>query len=115
MWDSESERIGKQKCTPMGSVLHGIGELIGFLGLLALLAFAIWLGWSWMRGSFRAALWWWVALPLGMGILSEVVVQYSWWLAFKKGFRYDGDKRESSWMDGGERQTYRWTPPADPK
>ena len=38
MWDNESERIGKQRCTPLGYALHVVSDLIGFLGLLLLLA-----------------------------------------------------------------------------
>ena len=34
MWDNESQRIGKQKCTPKGYNLHVIAELLGFIGLL---------------------------------------------------------------------------------
>jgi hypothetical protein len=26
MWNSETERIGKQRCTPLGYALHGISE-----------------------------------------------------------------------------------------
>jgi hypothetical protein len=34
MWDNEAERIGKQKCTPLGYALHAISDLIGFIALL---------------------------------------------------------------------------------
>ena len=32
MWFDEVERIGKQRCTPQGYGLQGIGDLVGFLG-----------------------------------------------------------------------------------
>ena len=28
MWDNESQRIGKQKCTPAGYALHVIAEMV---------------------------------------------------------------------------------------
>lgn len=34
MWDNESQRIGKRKCTPAVYALHAIAEMIGFAGLL---------------------------------------------------------------------------------
>ncbi len=32
MWDNESERVGMQKCTPLGYRLHHTGEGVGFFG-----------------------------------------------------------------------------------
>ena len=106
MWDNESQRIGKQKCTPTGYALHGIAEMIGFVGLLTLLAVPAVLAWKSFTGTFHASLFWLLAAPFGLGIISEVLFQYSWWLALRKGFRYDYERREASWMEGGERRTY---------
>lgn len=105
MWDSESQRIGKQKCTPTGYTLHVIAELIGFVGLLILLAALAVLVWKWLAGTFRSSLFWLPAAAFGLGIISEVLFRYSWWLALRKGFRYDYDRREASWLEGGERRT----------
>lgn len=108
MWDNESQRVGKQKCTPGGYALHGIAELIGYVGLSALLAVpAVW-AWNWFAGTFRASLFWLLAVPFGIGLVSEVLFLYSWWLALRKGFRYDYERREASWMEGGERRTYKY-------
>ena len=108
MWDHESQRIGKQQCTPTGYALHAIAELIGFMGLLMLLAVPAALAWKWFAGTFRASLFWLLVVPFGLGIASEVLFRYSWWLALRKGFRYDYARREASWMDEGERRTYKY-------
>jgi hypothetical protein len=108
MWDSETQRIGKQKCTPIGYALGGVGELIGFLGLLVLFVVPAVLAWQWWVGTFDSSLFWLFALPFGLGVASEVLVQVFWWLALRKGFKYDYERHESSWVEAGERQTYRY-------
>ena len=108
MWDHESERIGKQMCAPAGYALHLVAELIGFAGLLFLLAVPVVLAWKWFTGMFHAALFWLLAAPFALGIVSELLFQYSWWLALRKGFRYDCERREASWMEAGERRTYKY-------
>ena len=109
-WDNESQRIGKLKCTPAGYALHVIAELIGFAGLLILLAVLGFLAWEWSAaGAFRISLLWVLAPPLGLGVVSEALFQYSWWLALRKGFRYDYERREASWSESGERRTYKYT------
>lgn len=111
MWDNESQRIGMQKCTPAGYALHSIGELVGFIGLLTLIAVIATLGWKLFRGTFHASLLWWIALPLTIGIISELMVAISWRMARKRGFHYDYDKREASWTEAGERHSYKYEPP----
>jgi hypothetical protein len=108
MWDNECQRIGKRRCTPVGYALHGIAELIGYLGLLMLIAMPAVLVYDWFAGKFHASLWWLLALPFGLGIVSEGLFAYSWWLAARKGFRYDYERREASWMEAGERRTYKY-------
>jgi hypothetical protein len=107
MWDNEVQRIGKQKCTPVGYALHGISELIGYLGLLILLALPVVLAWKWFEGTFHASLLWLFVVPFGLDIVGEVLFQFSWWLAIRKGFHHDHERREASWMEAGERRTYR--------
>jgi hypothetical protein len=109
MWDHESERIGKQKCTPAGYALHVIAELIGFVGLLLLIVVPITLAWKWFAGAFHAKLFWLLAVPFALGIFSEALFRYSWLLAFRKGFRYDQKQCEASWMEGDERRSYKFT------
>ena len=106
MWDNESQRIGKQKCTPWGYTLHGIAELLGFIGLLLLFGVGIYLGCKGVSGTFRATLLWLLAVPFGIALVSQALYQFSWVLALKKGFEYDYDKREASWIENGERVTY---------
>jgi hypothetical protein len=108
MWSSESQRIGKQRCTPTGYRLHGVAELVGFAGLLLLLAVPAFLAWRWFAGSFHVSLWWLMAAPFGLGIASEVLFQYSWRLALRKDFRYDYTRDEASWLEGGKRRTYKY-------
>lgn len=57
MWSDEVERIGKQRCTPVGYALHGTGQLFGCFALLLLLA------------------------PFVIGLLGEGVLAMSWLLA----------------------------------
>jgi hypothetical protein len=52
------------------------------------------------------------AVPFGLGVASEVLIQLSWWLALRRGFRYDAERREASWLEAGERRTYKC--PAEP-
>lgn len=109
MWDNESQRIGKQKCTPLGYALHRIAELLGFFGLLLLLAVGAYLGYRALRGTFHTSLFWMLAVPLGLGAISEILYRYSWRLAAMRGFQYDYEKREASWLEDGQRRVYKWS------
>jgi hypothetical protein len=108
MWDNESQRIGKRKCTPAGYALHVIADWIGFLGLVLLLGTPVLLAWRWLTGTFHAAFLWLLAVSFGLGLISEVLYQYSWWLARRKGFHYDHDRREASWLEAGERRSFKY-------
>lgn len=108
MWSDESERIGKQKCTPTGYGLHVAADLIGLGGLVSLFVVPGILVLEWRAGTFKLAAFWLFALPVGLAIVSEVSFRVSWWLAHRKGFRYDYEKSEASWMDAGARRTYRY-------
>ncbi len=108
MWYHESQRIGKQKCTPTGYTLHVIAEMIGFVGLLLLfIVLADWI-WKVFTGDFHASLLWLLALPLCLGVISEILYQFSWRLALRKGFHYDYERCEASWTDDGQRRTYQY-------
>ena len=108
MWDNESQRIGKQQCTPIGYAFHMIADWIGFAGLLLLLATPVILLWKWFAGTFHLSLLWLFAAAFCLGIISEVLYQYSWWMALRRGFKYDYERREASWMEAGERRTYKY-------
>jgi len=108
MWDNESQRIGKQRCTPTGYALHTIAELLGFIGLLCLLGFTVFLGYRGLTSNFHASLLWLLAIPLGLGFIAETLFQVSWLLASRKGFEYD--HRVASWIENGKRVTYKSEP-----
>lgn len=108
MWDNESQRIGKQKCTPLGYKLHCIAELLGFIGLLLLLGIIAYLVYRGIVGTFQTPLLWLLATPFVLGVIGEALYQYSWILADRKGFRYDYDTREASWLEDGKRCVYKW-------
>ena len=109
MWDNESQRIGKQKCTPIGYTLHGIAELLGFIGILLLFAVGAYLGYRRYSGTFHSSLFWLLAVPFVLGLIGECLYRYSWRLAAKKGFHYDYETREASWTEDGQRRVYKWT------
>jgi len=108
MWDNESQRIGKQKCTPLGYSLHVIADLIGFIGLLLLLGTGAYLAYRTIAGTFHLSLLWLLAIAFIVGFIGSALYRYSWVLAEKKGFRYDYETREASWMEDGQRRIYKW-------
>ena len=108
MWDHESQRIGKQKCTPLGYTLHVIAELLGFIGLLSLLGVGVYLAYRGLSQSFHPSLLWLLAIPFGLGLIGQTLYQFSWVMASRRGFDYDYDKAEASWIENGERVTYKW-------
>jgi hypothetical protein len=107
MWDNESQRIGKQKCTPLGYTLHGIAELLGFVGLLLLFVLGAYLAYRWHAGTFYSSLLWFLVVPFILGIIGEGIYWYSWSLAAKKGFHYDYETREASWMEDGQKRVHK--------
>lgn len=108
MWDHESQRIGKQKCTPRGYALHGIADLLGFVGLGLLLGLGVYLAFKGIAGGFRASLLWLLAIPFGVGLVSEVLYHLSWVMALRRGFKYDYETSVASWDEDGKRITYKW-------
>ncbi len=106
MWFDEVERIGKQRCTPVGYAIQGIGELIGFLGLLMLLGVPVYLAYRGVVGTFHWSLLWLLAVPFIVGVIDTVIVGFSWSLAYRKQFRYDYENRASSWIEDGQVRTY---------
>jgi hypothetical protein len=108
MWDSEAQRIGKQKCTPIGYALHGLSDLIGFGALLLLFGTAAYLGYRGVLGTFQASLLWLLAIPFGLAITASVLYRVSWVLARRRGFQYDYESREASWLRNGQRHNYKY-------
>ncbi len=77
MWDSESQRIGLQKCTSAGYRLRQAAVLIGLLGLVSF-PFLLWKA---VSGAFFHVLLWWFALPVGLGLFGDVLMLVSWRMA----------------------------------
>lgn len=108
MWDSESQRIGKQKCTPLGSRLHLLAELIGFVALLAVPCIVLFLAYRGVTGTFHWQLCWMLALPFVATFIGDLLFAYSWRLADRRGFSYDVRTAEASWNENGKRVGYRY-------
>lgn len=107
IWDHESERIGKKKCTPVGYALHVVADLIGFVSLLLLPGAGVYLIYKILLGGFHASLLWLLIIPFMLAFLGSVLYRYSWVLACKKEFRYDANTREASWVENGQLHSYR--------
>ena len=108
MWDNEAERIGKQKCTPMGYALHVVSDLLGFVGLLLLFGTAAYLAYRGITGTFSARLLWLFVIPFALANVGSLLFGYSWRLAHRRGFRYDAENREASWLENGHQCTYKY-------
>ena len=105
IWDHEVQRIGKQRCTPQGYALHGISDLIGYCAVLMLFIVPVELGRSVFVGTFHARSLWLLSVPFGFAILGSVLYRLSWALAYRRGFQYDLQTHEASWLENGQRHT----------
>lgn len=114
MWDNESQRIGKQRCTPAGYTLHGISDLIGLIAIIFLLGVPIYLVYAGVAGHFAWSMLWLLIVPFAIAIVGNLLHSYSWHLADKRQFKYDYDKRISTWIDeDGNQQSYKYGSNAD--
>ena len=104
-WIHENQRLGMRECTPVGYALHVIAELIGHAGLFLLLAVSVIL---FPRGTLQWIDLWVLAVPFGLGAISEALYQFSWRLALRKGFWFDCEQAEASWMEVGEYRRNRY-------
>jgi hypothetical protein len=103
MWDNESQRIGKQKCSSKAYNLHGISDMIGFLSLL-LLIFSL-ISYTFLSSTISTAL---LVLSIFSAFIGRMLFSYSWRLVEKKQFEYDYETRTASWVENGERVTYKY-------
>jgi len=107
MWDSKSQRVGKQRCTPGGFALQGFAELLGLLGLVLLIGGLTFLIRKAVAGGFEPSLLWLIGVPFAMGIVAQILWNLSWVPASRKGFEYDDETGVASWIEHGTRVTYR--------
>ena len=108
MWDHEAERIGKQRCTPLSYALHVISDLLGFVALLLLFGVAAYLGYRGIVDTFRSSLLWLFSIPFGLAIIGSILYRISWALAHRRGFRYNDEACEASWLEHGQLCTYKY-------
>ena len=111
MWDHESQRIGLSKCTPRGYAIRGWGEVVGFAGLLLLLATPVVWCVRAVRGADRSDLVWWAAAAFALGVVSEAMVWLGWSLAARRGWKYDWDDCRASWLKDGTRVSFKYGEP----
>lgn len=89
-----------------GVLLHCFATQLGRLGLLPLFVLILYIGYRGITGSFYSLLLWLLAIPFGVGITAQIFFLFSWHLAYKKGFEYDYEEREASWLENGVRIIY---------
>ena len=106
MWSDEVERIGKQRCMPVGYALHGVGQVFGFFALFLLLVVIVYVPYRAVIGEFNRLLLWLLLAPFVIGLLGEGIMTASWLLARRKRFHYDYERRVSHWVEDGVERTY---------
>ena len=106
MWSDEVERIGKQRCTPIGYALHGAGQLFGFFALFLLLVAIVYVPYRAVIGEFNRPLLWLLLAPFVIGLSGKGILAVSWLLARRKQFHYDYERRVSRWIEDGVERTY---------
>lgn len=107
MWDHESQRIGKLKCTPVGYMIHVISDLVGLVAMICLTGIPIFLVYAALRGTFFWAQLWLLAVPFVIAIIGSAMHSYSWDLAYDRQFEYDAETYISTWVDeSGNQHSY---------
>jgi hypothetical protein len=71
-----------------------------------LLGVPVYLAYRGVAGTFRWSLLWLLAVPFAIGVAGSVIVAFSWSLASRKQFRYDYERRVSSWLEGEQERSY---------
>lgn len=106
MGDSENECLGLKSCTPLGCFLVGIADLIGFAGMLLLIAVPIELVHQALVQKFSWTLCWFLLIPIAFAHIGRTIFRISWWLATKKQFHYDYETRTAKWMEGDHEEVF---------
>lgn len=107
IWDSESERIGKRKCTPLGATLHSCSDLLGFVSLLSLPTILAILLRDLSRGTLQRHSLWLLLVPYVFTNIARYLYKYSWKLATRWGFQY-GDDGVARWVEDGQERTFKY-------
>lgn len=107
MWHSETQRLGMKACTPLGYYLRGIGDLIGFIGLLLLPAVTIFLVVQGFRHKFLLVELWLLLIPIFVGVIGRVFYEAGWHMAQKRKYNYDYESDSVTWTDGGIEKRYK--------
>ena len=102
MWDNEAERVGLQRCTPLGYFIYGLGDLLGAISLLSFLFTPLWLAFLWWSDSISFNSFWPLLLSIFLIFLRLSLGAVTWTLASKRGFRYDPETRTAHWIEGDE-------------
>ena len=89
IWQDEVQRIGKQRCTPTGYLLHTISDMIGFVAIILLLTVVCCLIYSGFRGTFTWSQLWFLIIPVATAVVGSLVHAWSWNLADRLDFKYD--------------------------
>lgn len=106
IWFGEGERIGMQKCTPIGYVLNGVGGILWLAGIVTIFAAPLYLVRRAIGGDFEWVLLWLLLAPLAIVLVGSLLIAASWLLASLKGFRYDYERDEATWNEAGQKRSY---------
>src|ERR1022692_1270273 len=75
IWLDEVERIGMQRCTPVGYVPNGIGGIFWLLGILAFFGMPVYLAYRGIAGTFFSwSLLWLLAAPFLIVLVGPLLI-----------------------------------------
>jgi hypothetical protein len=106
IWFGEGERIGMQRCTPIGYVINGIGGLFWVIAVLEVPALPVYLIYLGFAGAFHASLLWLLIAPLPTLLAGSFLIGISWVMAIRRDFDYHYERDESTWIRNGVKISY---------
>jgi hypothetical protein len=106
IWFDEVERIGMQRCTPIGYAINVVGGLFWFLAILEVPAIPVYLVYRGIVGTFDYSLLWLLIAPFVTLFVGSYLIGQSWALANRRDFNYDYQRRESTWIRNGVSRSY---------
>jgi hypothetical protein len=110
MWDSENQRLGMRACTRPGYFLRELGDGMGFIGIILLLATIAYLAYQFFRHQLSIHHLWSLLIPFFFTIIGRLLFEFGWRLAAKRHFQYDYDNRIARWIDAGHEKVFPETP-----